>query len=75
MDRPSISQLKSELSAMGLSTQTPGLVGDERFEELNGRLLDAQSKLDRSLASSEQANDSTEGAEAINGIQKLQKEG
>ena len=48
-DRPSISQLKAELQALGLNTQTPGLVGEERFEELNARLLDATSKLNSKL--------------------------
>ena len=48
-DRLSISQLKAELQALGLNTQTPGLVGEERFEELNARLLDATSKLNSKL--------------------------
>ena len=50
MDRPSISSLKSELQNLGLSTQTHGLTGEVRFEELNGRLLDAQSKLNSRLS-------------------------
>ena len=38
----SLSQLKGELSSLGLPTTTPGLVGEERHEELKKRLVSAQ---------------------------------
>jgi hypothetical protein len=33
-----ISEIKEELQRLGISTSTPGLVGDERYEELKFRL-------------------------------------
>ena len=63
MDRPSISQLKAELQQLGLNTQTPGLTGEERFEELNGRLLDAQSKLNNKLSRPAKSTNIHEGAD------------
>lgn len=40
-----IGTLKTELEKMGISTSTPGLTGDDRFEELAFRLKAAQEKL------------------------------
>ena len=40
-----ISDLKKELQNLGLSTTTPGLVGDERYEELKYRLEQAKGVL------------------------------
>lgn len=40
-----VSDIKKELQNLGLSTATPGLVGDERFEELKYRLEQAQGVL------------------------------
>lgn len=36
-----LSELKEKLSSMGISTNTPGLRGKERLEELKNRLEDA----------------------------------
>lgn len=33
-----IAQLKKQLQELGISTNTPGLVGDDRYEELRSRL-------------------------------------
>ena len=33
-----IAQLKKQLQDLGISTNTPGLVGDDRYEELRSRL-------------------------------------
>ena len=40
----SVGDLKNELTKMGLSTQTPGLSGDDRVEELKRRLEEARGK-------------------------------
>ena len=45
MEDSSLSTVKSELTALGLSVSTPGLVGDARYEELLRRLLAAQQEL------------------------------
>lgn len=39
-----INELKKQLQALGVSTSTPGLQGDERFEELSFR-LESSSKI------------------------------
>lgn len=43
--RMNVSEIKKDLQNLGLSTATPGLVGDERFEELKYRLEQAKGVL------------------------------
>jgi tetratricopeptide (TPR) repeat protein len=45
----SVSEVKAELLKLGLSTQTPGLVGDERLGELDRRLNSAREKTNVAL--------------------------
>ena len=45
MEDSSLSTVKNELTSLGLSVATPGLVGDARYEELLRRLLAAQQEL------------------------------
>jgi hypothetical protein len=45
-----ISDLKKELQTLGLSLATPGLTGDERYEELKFRLEKAKGKYQSVLA-------------------------
>ncbi len=44
-----ISEIKKELQDLGISTSTPGLTGDERYEELKFRLDNAQRKVTNEL--------------------------
>lgn len=46
----SVSDIKNELTKMGLSTQTPGLAGEERMEELKSRLEQARGKTRAALS-------------------------
>ncbi len=39
-----VADIKKELQLLGISTATPGLVGEERYEELKSRLEEAQSE-------------------------------
>ncbi len=44
-----IGQLKQQLQSLGISTNTPGLLGDERYEELRSRLDQANVKVGHHL--------------------------
>ena len=46
-----LAELKEKLSAMGVSTNTPGLRGKERLEELRNRLEDALMNNDEYMGS------------------------
>jgi hypothetical protein len=43
-DQLNLTQIKKDLQTLGLSTATPGLTGEDRFEELKKRLADARQK-------------------------------
>ncbi len=38
----SVTSIKSQLQSLGISTSTPGIMGEDRHEELRRRLLEAQ---------------------------------
>lgn len=61
----SISQLKDELISAGLSVKTPGLTGEDRFEELKHRLDMHQKKMKVKL-SEESKGESNSGSELSN---------
>lgn len=51
----SLGELKKQLAAAGLSTATPGLTGDDRFEELQHR-WNLHQKVNRSLRPTASSN-------------------
>jgi hypothetical protein len=56
-----VAEIKKELQALGISTSTPGLFGDDRFEELKCRLEEAthQKHSDSARIDKREGNDTT----------------
>ena len=72
----SVTQLKQKLEALGISSVTPGLVGDERFEELKHR-LDAHNNITKrssndNSSSSSSSSSANNGGDASRARQKLE---
>jgi len=67
-----LSEIKSELQRLGISANTPGLLGDERFEELKIRLEQATGKsIGKEQAQSDQSSQTNKTTSQIDEFKSL----
>ncbi len=63
-----IGQLKKQLQNLGISTNTPGLLGDDRYEELRSRLDEASNTVSQHGLSSNNPVTSSSSVKIIDAI-------